>query len=67
MGVQYAIVSSKAMDSYAPNGEQAVKHPDKATKYRDFYQSLANQATLLKDFSPSDQIAGPGLQIDELQ
>jgi hypothetical protein len=67
MGVQYAIVSSKAQESYTPDSEQAAKHPDKAAKYRDFYQSLASHATLLKDFNPSADIAGPGLQIYKLQ
>ena len=66
MGVRYAVVSSYASRGYDPSGETAVRHPDKAAKYRNFYQALEARATLLKEFSPSDNMAGPTLHIYQL-
>lgn len=62
MVVQYAIVSSKGWKGY-PMGS---RHPHKAAKYRDFYQALESRATLLKEFKPSEKIAGPTLRIYRL-
>jgi hypothetical protein len=67
MGVKYAIVSSYARRvEYVLGNETAVRHPDKAAKYRNFYQALEARATLLKEFSPSDKMVGPTLRIYEL-
>jgi hypothetical protein len=66
MGIKYAIVSSYAWNEYVPGSEAAVRYPDKAGKYRNFYQALEARATLLKEFSPCDQIVGPTLRIYEL-
>jgi 4-amino-4-deoxy-L-arabinose transferase-like glycosyltransferase len=66
MGVQYAIVTSYVWEQYIPGRETAVRHPDKAGKYRNFYQALQARSTLLKEFSPSDKMAGPPLRIYEL-
>jgi hypothetical protein len=43
-----------------------VRYPAKAARYRDFYQALASHATLLKEFSPSDEMVGPILRIYKL-
>jgi hypothetical protein len=66
MGVKYAIVSSNTWAAYTPGSETAVRHPDKAQKYRNFYQALETRATLLKEFSPSAKMVGPPLRIYEL-
>lgn len=66
MGVTYAIVSSSAWEQYTPSGETAVRYPDKAAKYRNFYQALEARATLFKEFSPSDKMGGPILRIYKL-
>ena len=63
MGVEYVITSSYARDNYSLNGETAELHPEMAAKYRNFYQALDERATLLKEFSPSADIAGPTLRI----
>ena len=63
MGVEYAIVSSKAFNIYAPDDEQSIVHPDKAARYRDFYQALEAEAALIKEFIPSDELQGPILRI----
>jgi hypothetical protein len=66
MGVKYAIVNSYVREGYTPSSQTAVRYPDKAAKYRNFYQALEARATLLKEFSPSDKMAGPSLHIYEL-
>ena len=66
MGVEYAIVSGRARNDYVPGSETAVRYPDKAARYRDFYQALEVHATLLKEFSPSGEVAGPTLRIYKL-
>jgi Dolichyl-phosphate-mannose-protein mannosyltransferase len=53
-GVQYAIVSSYA--AAAPG----------YSKRKDFYESLRERATLVKEFRPSEKIAGPTLLIYKL-
>jgi hypothetical protein len=67
MGVKHAIVSSYGWEAeIVPGSETAVRHPDKAAKYRNFYQALEARATLLKEFYPSDKMVGPTLRIYEL-
>jgi hypothetical protein len=66
IGAKYAIVSSDAWTGYIPGSETAVRHPDKAQKYRNFYQTLEARAILLKEFSPSAKMVGPTLRIYEL-
>ena len=63
MGVEYVITSSYARDNYSLNGEPARLHPDMAAKYRNFYQALEERETLIKEFRPSAEIAGPNLRI----
>jgi len=67
MGVEYVITSSYARGNYSVNGETARLHPQMAGRYRDFYQELDERATLLKQFSPSADTAGPTLRIYKLQ
>lgn len=62
MGVQYAIVSSKGWSQY----ETSSRYPDKAEKYRDFYQALESHTILLKEFKSSEKIVGPTLRIYKL-
>ena len=52
-GVQYAIVSSYASETNS--------------KYKDFYESLREQATLIKEFRPSQKTTGPTLRIYQLR
>ena len=66
MGVQYAIVNNRVQEGYLPGSEEAMRYPDKATRYRDFYQALESHATLLKEFNPSDETVGPSLRIYKL-
>lgn len=66
-GMQYAIVSSYAWEGYAPGSENVVRHPSKAARYWDFYQGLARDAILLKEFSPSDRTYGPTLRVYRLR
>ncbi len=63
IGTKYAIVSSKASETYSPDGEEAINYPDKASKYRDFYQALEDRATLIKEFSPGVGLQGPTIRI----
>ena len=67
MGVQYVITSSYVRNSYSINGETAELHPEMAAKYRNFYQALEERETLIKEFRPSAEIAGPNLRIYKLQ
>ena len=67
MGVEYVITSSYARDNYSLNGEPARLHPDMAAQYRNFYQALEERGTLIKEFRPSAEIAGPNLRIYKLQ
>jgi len=67
MGAQYVITSSYARNNYSINGETAELHPEMAARYRNFYQALDERATLLKQFSPSADTAGPTLRIYKLQ
>ncbi len=67
MGVQYAITSSYATGNYSLNGETAKLHPQMAAKYRNFYQALDEREFLLKEFTPSADIAGPILRIYKIQ
>lgn len=62
-GVQYAIVSSYARDAYLPDTAEAARHPEKAARYRTFYDCLEERALLLKEFKPSNQTVGPALKI----
>jgi hypothetical protein len=66
-GMEYAITSSWARDSYFNNDNSAKQHPNKTAKYRNFYQSLEVHATLLRQFSPSANAAGPTLRIYKLR
>jgi hypothetical protein len=66
-GTQYAVVNGNVASSYALNSEQDRIYPYKATKYRVFYQSLETNATLLKEFGPSETVQGPVLRIYRLQ
>lgn len=62
MGVQYAVVSSKGWMSYYLDGQ----YPQKAAKYRNFYQALESRATLLKEVKPSEKIVGETIRIYKL-
>jgi 4-amino-4-deoxy-L-arabinose transferase-like glycosyltransferase len=66
MGVKYAVVNGGAWAEYASGGEMATRWPDKAQKYRNFYESLRTRATLLHEFSPSSTMAGPILRVYRL-
>ena len=67
LGVEYVITSSYARGNYSLNGETTRLHPQVAAKYRNFYEALDERATLLKQFSPSADTAGPTLRIYKLQ
>jgi len=66
MGVKYAIVNLGAWADYAPGGQTATRWPDKAQKYRNFYESLRTRATFLHEFSPSSTVEGPILRVYQL-
>jgi hypothetical protein len=51
--VQYAIVSSAAAGSHS--------------KYKDFYETLLERGTLIKEFRPSEKVSGPTLHIYRLR
>lgn len=63
MGVQYAIVSSEGWGRYFPSKEESLMYPDKAVKYRNFYEELRVRSTLLKEFNPSSKMQGPSILI----
>jgi dolichyl-phosphate-mannose-protein mannosyltransferase len=67
LGVEYVITSSYARGNYSLNGETTRLHPQVAAKYRNFYEALDERATLLIQFSPSADTAGPTLRIYKLQ
>ena len=67
LGVEYVITSSSATGNYSLNGETARLHPQMAAKYRNFYEALDERGTLLKQFTPSTDIAGPTLRIYKLR
>jgi hypothetical protein len=67
MGVDYVITSSYARNSYAVHNEVAALYPDKAARYRDFYQALDERAILLTQFIPSADTPGPNLRVYKLQ
>ena len=60
LGVQYAVVSSFGWDQYFL--KQGAAQP-KSARYRDFYQALPANATLLKELTPTPQLVGPTLRI----
>jgi hypothetical protein len=65
-GAAYAVTSSYAWEKYLPGGQQALQFPVKTARYATLYRSLDERATLLKQFSPSDRLAGPTLRIYRL-
>jgi hypothetical protein len=67
LGVQYVITSSYVTGNYSLNSETARLHPEMAAKYRNFYEALDKRGTLIKEFGPSEKIAGPNLRIYKLQ
>jgi hypothetical protein len=66
-GVQYAIINSYARDSYLRGSDEDLTHPEKAAKYRNFYECLGEQGTLLKEFNPSEKTVGPTLLIYKIR
>ena len=66
-GAQYAVTNRDVANNYGLNGEQDRTYPYKATKYRVFYHSLDTNATLLKEFGPSETVQGPVLRIYRFQ
>ena len=66
-GVQYAIVNSDARDGYLARSDEDARHPEKAARYRNFYECLGQQGTLLKEFNPSEKTVGPTLLIYKIR
>jgi 4-amino-4-deoxy-L-arabinose transferase-like glycosyltransferase len=63
MGVQYAILSSYAQRGYGAGTGEALRLPEKAKRYRQFYESVESEGVLLKEFRPSTRIQGPILRV----
>jgi len=61
LGARFAVVSSFAWDQYVAVADSP--NAAKIARYCEFYQSLRIRTTLVEEFKPSADVAGPTLRI----
>ena len=64
LGVRFAVVSSLAWEQYFVRGGST--DAAKRARYCSFYEALRTETTLIKEFKPSEDVAGPTLRIYQI-